>query len=182
MAEDVGLPKDATTEQMVVAIKGQGAEIKKVRALNENLVKALADAQAEAKAGYDAQRELSETKGRLIVRKAISDQILDEKDEERFVKMYATEEGKTFVEGYIEDHKYRKVLAVQQSLRGVKTAVVDPFVELETRKAEILANNKNMSEASAVAKAYKDDPGLFERVTEARRVAVKEKAKKGGER
>lgn len=179
MAEDIGLPKEATAEQMVVAIRGQGAEIKRVRALNETLVKSLAEAQQEALAGKKAQEELLANEGRMVVRKAIDDQILDEKDEERFVKMYSTDDGKAFVEGYIEDHKYRKVLAIQQSLKGVRTAAIDPMAELATRKAEILANSKNMTEAQAVEKAYKDDPDLFERVTEARRIAVREKTKAG---
>lgn len=176
LAEEIGLPKEATPEQMVTRIRGQGAEIRRVVALNEELVKALAEAQSEAQKGRKAQADLVASEGRRVVQKAIADQILDAKDEERFVKQYATEEGRAFVEGYIEDHKYRKVLAAQASLRGTASiTTMDGQTELAVKVSEIMANNPKMLEHEAVQKAYREVPGLWERAQDARRSAAEEK-------
>ena len=173
----IGLGKEATTEQVVERVHTLGGENQRLKAMNEDLMKRLLESQAEAARGVEAQEALKASEGRRIVQKAIDDQILDESDLERFVEQYTKDEK--FVLSYIEDHKYRKILANQQSLKGVKIVKVDAEAELSAKTAEVMANNPKMSLAEASLKAQQNDPKLFERVTSARREAV---AKKGGDR
>jgi hypothetical protein len=163
----IGLGKEATTEQVVERVHALGDEVKRAKALNEELVKALAEANFEAKRGKEAQEELKASEGKRIVQKAIDDNILDEVDYTSFVEQYTKDPQ--FVLDHIEKHKYRKALSDQKSLKGIKIVKIDAEAELSAKVAEVMANNPKMTAAEASLKAQTDDPKLFERVTTARR-------------
>jgi hypothetical protein len=173
MAERIGLPREATAEQIVAKVHGLGDELKESKQREETLVNMLAEAQAQAKEGAAAKDQLKVAEGRNLIQKAIANQIIDKSDEEFWVAQYSKDDEA--VKKYIESHKFRQVLSAQTSLQNVKTVTVDPAAELSVHVAEIMANNDKMSEAEAVQAAYRRVPGLFERITEARRVAVASK-------
>jgi len=163
LAEDIGLPKEATTEQMVERIRGQGAEIKRVVALNEQLVKALSEAQAEALKGRKAQEELKASEGRRVVEKAVVAQILDAKDADDWVGQY--QKDPDFVTRFIDNHKYRTVLATQQSLHGVVAADTDVDIEIAGAVAELMAKDESFrgKPGAAGTEVMKRDQALSER-------------------
>jgi hypothetical protein len=164
-AVSIGLPADATAEQIVAKVHGLGSENSELKERNDTLVKMLADAQAEAAAGRQAQTELTKAEGRRIVERASDQQIIDKADVEYWVSSY--EKDPAGVKKYIEDHRYRQLLSAQTSLKGVRTVALDPEAEVSALALQKMAGNKKLTEAEAKFEVLREQPELAERRREA---------------
>jgi hypothetical protein len=180
LAEWVGLGPDATEEQIAEKIKTLGEDVKTYRDRAETYEKALAENHAAVQRAKTAEKKYQSIEGTMLIEQAVRDQKIDVVDVPFLSEMY--EKSPERVKKFIEEKAYRSILAKQVSLSGDAAPSDDPQVELSVRVAEAMANDttKALTEAVAVQRIYKADPGLFRRVTEARRAASA--APKGGER
>lgn len=184
MTERIGLPKEATPEQVISRVHMLGDENRELKGKVDELVKMLSEAQLQVADGRKAKEDLKEQEGRLLCERQVAKHVIDKSDLEYWVERYT--ENPEATKKYFAEHAFRAVIATQQSLQGPLEAYTpDPQAELDVKTAEVLANDttKKMSEAEAVQKVYAKDPGLFQRVTESRRKLAEAKGGgKGGER
>jgi hypothetical protein len=109
----------------------------------------------------------------MVVRDAISLQILDKHEEDRWVEQYRKDPE--FVKQHIEDHRYRAVLAKQMSLHGEREVTeADPLAEVEAKAAELMAKDDSFRGKPAAARieVLKRDPKLSERYREKHTVGL----------
>jgi hypothetical protein len=178
--ERIGLGPEATEEQAVDRIHALADENKDLRERSDSLQKLLAENHKAVEEAKAAKRKYELAEGRAFLQQAVNDQKIDKEDMEFLLEDYAKDPER--VRKQVEKKGYRSILAKQMSISGEAGPPVNGLVELQIRVAERLANDptKKLSEVEATNQLYREDPGLFERVTEARR--QKAGTSKAGER
>lgn len=165
VAQSLGLELESPVEKILEAIKG--------------LSKQATDGAVWEKEAHDnlnkvehtekAFRRIAELEAELFMKEAVANFQIDAAEATVLKEMYlGSEGGKASVEKLLETRAKRDYFTRKSSLTG-REIPTDPMAELASRKAETKAKFPDLSDAECVQKVYKDDPSLFQRVTQARR-------------
>lgn len=177
-AERIGLPATASAVEIRDAVYADHVQLVKVTAERDLWKGRAEENQALAMEYKQGNEEKKVLEGKLLIEAARNADKIDSSEEDFYLSLWLTDEK--LCTKRLDSLQEKKYLRKQESLKGtIGDLPADPSGELAAKVAEIIANNNKLTEAEAVQLAYKNDPKLFERVTEARRAAS---AAKGGDR
>lgn len=181
-ASRLDLPETASAAEIRDAVYAMKDELKQVRAERDTWKERAEENQAlamEYKRGNEDKKVLE---GKLIIQAARDAEKIDKGEEEFYLELWLKDP--VLCAKRLESLQERRYLRNQESLRGpVEDRAVDAEAEFHAKVAEAQANNKDLSKALASRQVYAENPGLFERVSEARRARNAAKSGvKGGAR
>lgn len=175
----LNLPTDATKEQVEAAFEARLGKPALIEAERDEWKKRAKEDQEELVKLRATVADASAKKKEIVIQAAIDAGKIAASQKELAGKIYDGKDGEALFNEWVKSQEESAYLMTRQSLKGpYQPVAIDADVELAQAVAEIQANNKNITEAAAVSLAYKRVPGLFDRVTEARRA---KKAEKSGE-
>lgn len=157
-ADKLGLPPDATPEQILKRIydlQESAAKFEKMQNEADRLL-------AKAEEGEKAKAELAKVEARLVIERAVANQWIDKSQADFYAEMYAREPEK--VKKHLEDMKFRSFLARADRLSttDLEKSKASPLAEVQGRVAELRAKDANLSESAAMSKVFEDNPKLYE--------------------
>lgn len=174
MAERLGLPPDATPEQIrdkVHVLAEENVHLKH----EVNIWRERAEKQtAELAEGRKAIDKVKEMEARLFVEKAIRDQRIDKADEEKFLRVFQLD--RKLAEQWIEERAHRDFMAKEQGI-GLDLPVMSAVDEVRAKAEALMASDKSLTLAVAQMRVLQDEK-LYERY----RAETVSGAARGGER
>jgi single-stranded DNA-specific DHH superfamily exonuclease len=177
-AERIGLPATASAVEIRDAVYADHAQLVKVTAERDLWRERAEENQALAMEYKQGNEDKKVLEGKLLIEAARNADKIEKSEEDFYLALWLKDPK--LCTKRLESLEEKKYLRRQDSLKGpIGDLPADPLGELAAKTAELIANNSKLTQAEAVQLAYKQDPKLFERVTEARRATV---AAKGGER